>query len=433
MKIIGFLLSFLFLFLWSINTVSASSIYNEIAQDIWADAKTLESVRGKYFKDKNAIYHLDKKIISRDVEAFEVFRNQKQAKDSKNVFYEWEPLENADPTAFILSDGSDDVWYDKENYYLWHNKVWTKKNVTKVLSDRCFLVDDILIECYDFILYEELKKLYSAKINGELIKLNDFLYKDDLYVYNFTWIQIEISWEKNIILSKNPDDFQILNDAYSKDKDKVFYSMLNIISNEVEWADAPSFKVLKDANEKWYTYASDKNATYYNGRVENDISVANPRSNNPVTESDIDDLMNKKKQESSRFLQKISILSIIYSFAFSFTAFFISYYLILKNRKITLSFWKKTVTVFIALVLLNIIIYILSIFSLNTDGLIYSILFSILWAGIIMGITKFVFKKDLDLVTNSLLLWIAAILLTIIIWFIISLVLWGIIIGSTIK
>jgi hypothetical protein len=36
-------------------------------------------------------------------------------------------------------------------------------------------------------------------------------------------------------------------------------------------------------------------------------------------------------------------------------------------------------------------------------------------------------------VTNSLLLWIAAILLTIIIWFIISLVLWGIIIGSTIK
>lgn len=220
------------------------------------------------------VYYINRKIEGADAKTFEVFEDDKYAKDKKNIYYGDKVLNEADPKSFkSLSKISSGLGKDKNSVYYIGKKIAevNPKNF-KVLKDYIFTDEK------NVYLYGEKKE----EIDLQTLKFFDdnssyFFDKNNIYFQgdklenadfeSFKIMESNFSKDKNNVYAGNEKidgadakTFQVIDTyaGFARDKNQ-FYSNDGTVLN----VDGKSFQIVKDYEKDYFMYAKDKNKVYY--------------------------------------------------------------------------------------------------------------------------------------------------------------------------
>ena len=99
-------------------------VFEDAAIIEYADPKTFEQVKEYYWKDKNYVYLLqfgktDCRIKNADPKSFKVIKDYNWSLDNKNVYYDFEKINDANPKTFNTLN---EKWGKDNRYYYFQNK-----------------------------------------------------------------------------------------------------------------------------------------------------------------------------------------------------------------------------------------------------------------------------------------------------------------------
>lgn len=273
--------------LFDTNKGISSIVGNSNYRDVTTDVQNFSVISTEYAKDSKFLYYQYIALKNGDINSFYWDNENKLPKDKKHVYHpvpesnKLKVIKFADPETYeivkpeLVCPG----WYRDKNFYFYNHEKTDADRVTMNFESPYLPFDK------QFVFSVDKGKVKKRAYRGDIKILNPCLLRDS-YTYYFKAGCDSVSYSINytdaeafeyydtynhvfrvdhriyfmgILINSgiiDVDSFELLDDMYSKDKDRVYYE-----SELMKNADPATFEVLSGG------YAKDKNRVYSGGRV----------------------------------------------------------------------------------------------------------------------------------------------------------------------